>query len=326
MRFVVPNFCYPDSFVDNVTSTLRSMGHEVVTVPLRRQVYTEKQRYFINLFMSRMIPNYKVYQLKWLSTFIKKEKFDVLLSLTQVIDEEILLECRRKGVRTAVWWGDTPANMTGTGLLCEGWDHIFIKDRYAAFKMRTLGLNAEFLPEAMNPQWHRKVAANTNDSIVFAGNVYDYRHFLLRKLIKNGYRDRIRLYGSGVPSWSDPEVESVYQGRYIIKEEKSRIFGEASVCINSTAMSEGNSINCRAFEICGAWGLQILEYRESVHDCFEVGKEILVYNDFDELVQLIDKYSDIKESRAIREAGYRRVNSEHTYTHRLEYIIKSISA
>jgi spore maturation protein CgeB len=324
MRFIIPNFSYPDTFVDNVSSTLIAMGHEVVTVPHRIHTYTEKQRYFINLFMSKMVPNYRVHQLKWLSAFLRKERFDVLLSLTQVIDEEILLECRKKGVKTVVWWGDTPANMTRTGLLCEGWDYIYIKDRYAAFKMQTLGLNAQYLPEAMNPKWHRKVAVSTNHNIIFAGSVYDYRHYLLRKLIKNGYRERIRLYGSGVPSWSDPEVSSVYQGKYIIKEEKSRIFGEAGACINSTAMSEGNSINCRAFEICGAWGLQILEYRESVHDCFEVGKEILVYKEFDELIQLIEKYSDINESRQIREAGYRRVNSEHTYKHRLEKILFSL--
>jgi spore maturation protein CgeB len=172
--------------------------------------------------------------------------------------------------------------------------------------------------------WHRPVASQSGNDVVFAGNTYDYRHFLIRKLIDHG-EESIRLYGNPPPRWADPRIRSYYQGKFIVREEKSAIFGKALACINSTAMSEGNSINCRTFEIAGAGALQIMEYRQAIEDCFEPGKEILTYSTFDELVDTLAYYrSHPDKSIPIREAANRRVIMEHTYEHRLATILKTV--
>ena len=93
-------------------------------------------------------------------------------------------------------------------------------------------------------------------------------------------------------------------------------------CINSTAMSEGNSLNCRSFEIAGAGGLQIMEYRQAIEDCFDPGKDIETYSSLDELIEKLHFYgSNEAASRVIREASVKRVLGEHTYKHRLETIL-----
>jgi spore maturation protein CgeB len=216
--------------------------------------------------------------------------------------------------------------MRKQGLLCKGWDHIFIKDRYAVFKMKTLGLNAHFLPEAMNPTWHMPVYKEIGQDIVFAGNTYDYRHFLIRRLLDAGCKN-IKLYGNRPPRWADRDIKELFQHKFIVKEEKSRVFGEGAACINSTAMTEGNSINCRAFEIAGAGGLQIMEYRPAIEDCFEPGKEIVTYSSIEELMDKILFYkSNVSASIAIRNAAHSRVISSHTYRHRLEEILQRIKS
>ena len=90
-------------------------------------------------------------------------------------------------------------------------------------------------------------------------------------------------------------------------------------------MTEGNSINCRTFEIAGAEGLQIMEYRQAIEDCFEPGKEIVTYSSMDELKEKVDLYrKDVAAARAIREAAGKRVLAEHTYRHRLESILDTL--
>jgi spore maturation protein CgeB len=216
--------------------------------------------------------------------------------------------------------------MRKQGLLVKHWDLVLIKDKYAAFKLRTLGINAEYFAEAMNPDWHRKCYEKIGTNLCFAGNVYNYRHYLIRSLADLGYSD-ITLYGDRPPRWAAPQVKATYQHQFIVKLEKSKIFGESLACINSTAMSEGNSLNCRAFEIAGAAGLQIMEYRSAIEDCFEPEKEIVTYSSLPELSEKIERFKKDQDlAEQIRTNGNRRALAEHTYQHRLEYIFKRVSS
>ena len=324
MRFIIPNYSLDDNFTNNVAHTLLKMGHEVLTVPKPTQLLDHRFMHMLQIVYDKVLPMRLMPQEKWLQKVHRDFKPDVVLALTQELDENLLGELRQGGATTISWWGDTPANMRKQGLLVKNWDFIYIKDKYAAFKLRTLGLNAHYLPEAMNPDWHKKLYTQIGTNICFAGSAYNYRHFLIRKLVESGFTD-ITLYGDRPPRWAVESVKASYMNRFIVKEEKSRIFGESLACINSTAMSEGNSINCRAFEIAGSCGLQVMEYRQAVEDCFEPGKEIVTYASLEELQEKLNKYqTDRPEAERIRNNGYQRALNEHTYEHRLNTILENI--
>ena len=321
MKFIIPSYSLPDNFTENVAFTLRAMGHEVLTAPKPTRLIDDRIMHLIQIGYDTLLPTLLTPQEKWLLKAYKSFRPDVVLTLTQSLNEEVLLKMKKAGIITTCWWGDTAANMRKQGLLCEGWDFIFIKDNYAAFKLQTLGLNAFYLPEAMNPQWHKRCFVSINDSLLFAGNTYDYRHFLIRKLLKAGVKN-IKLYGFRPPRWASQEVKELFLNKFIVKEDKSTYFGSSFACINSTAMSEGNSLNCRAFEIAGTGALQIMEYRPALEDCFEPDKEIITYSSFDELLSKIEFYQrNPDQAMVIREAGYQRALKEHTYKHRLTTII-----
>ncbi len=301
------------------------MGHEVLTMPASPHIFNDKARHILKQVEDRLFPNRFSIQEKWLLKVYKSFKPDIVLCLTQALHEEVLLELHQQKIITICWWGDTAANMTKQGLLCYGWDFIFIKDQFAEQKLRSLDLNAHYLPEAMNPDWHTWCFDHTGSGILFAGNTYDYRHFLLRKLIATG-KYQIDLYGNKPPRWAAPDIQSVYKNKYIVKKEKSLAFGNALACINSTAMSEFDSLNCRAFELAGAGGLQILEYRPAVEELFEPGTEILVYNSFNELTSILDRLiTDRDAFHAVRIAGHRRASQEHTYAHRLTTMLNHLA-
>lgn len=324
MRFIIPNYSLDDNFANNVAHTLLKMGHEVLTVPKPTQLLDHRVMHMMQIVYDKLFPLQLMPQEKWLKKVHTEFKPDAIIALTQELNEDLLAELRSTGAATISWWGDPPANMRKQGLLVKNWDLVFIKDRYAAFKMRTLGINAHYLPEAMNPDWHKKCYTTIGSNLCFAGNTYNYRHMLIRRLIDAGFSD-ITLYGDRPPRWADPRVGQKFMNKFIVKEEKSRIFGESLACINSTSMSEGNSLNCRAFEIAGAAGLQIMEYRPAIEDCFEPEKEIVTYSSLEELFDKIKRYGvNVTEAEQIRNRAHTRAHSEHTYEHRLNTIISHI--
>ena len=322
MRIVIPNFATPDSFVENVSHTLRALGHEVWTLPpISRRLIAAPAVRMAREAASRVIPNRPRFEERWLLKTARRFRPHVVLALTQPLSDDTLATLKRLGVGARVaWWGDPPANMRGMGLLSDGWDYIFLKDRDAVAKFRRVGLNAELLHEAMNPSWHRPMADQRHDRLAVAGNFYGYRQILVLRLMQNGVP--VDLYGGRLPRWAAPEIARCHSGRFIVREEKSKVFGAALGCLNSTSLSEGNSLNCRAFEVAGAGGLQFLEYRPALEECFDPGRELLVFHTFDELLELIQWATrDRAGAQAVRHAGAARALAEHTYRHRLTRIL-----
>ena len=324
MKIAIPNFPTPDSFVDNVAHTLKVMGHEVVTP---RHVIGRSKYKAVNLareVWQKAFPKNWTENEKWILTIARANNIDMVLCLTQSLRQEVLEELKKCGVRHLVaWWGDTPANMRGLGLLASGWDKIFIKDAMAVAKFQAVGLDADLLHEAMNPAWHKRLFKNIGSEIIVAGSYYGYRQYLVGCLLNKAVP--MALYGAKPPLWADPRVKQAHTGRFIVKEEKSNIFGSGLSCLNSTALSEGNSLNCRAFEIAGACGLQLIEDKPAVSQCFEPGVEVLTYRSVDDILEYLERAQKNPQwAMQVREAGYSRANANHTYEHRLKYLINSL--
>jgi spore maturation protein CgeB len=294
------------------------MGHEVVTysaVDILGWRMNAHRR--VDDLLSRVSRDHVSAADRSLMKRVREVKPDMVLALTRAISTPMLSSLRAAGVKHLVaWWGDPPANMSQMGLLSDGWDLILFKDADAARKFRRVGLNAHYLLEAFNPKWHRPLSEQQNDHVVIAGNFYAYRQFLVRRLIDAGVP--LELYGAPGPRWLDPAIRERHSGRAVFKEEKSRVFGAGLACLNSMHVAEGNSLNCRAFEIAGAAGLQVVEHREAISDAFEPGKEVLVFDSLDELHGHLDfARRSPHEAKAIRMAAHRRGLAEHTYEHRL---------
>ena len=322
MRIIVPNYRASDRFVDNVASALEDMGHDVRTCPAPSTRWLDSRVRGMLLEVAQRAGLATVSpQERWLVTEAKRFRPDLVLALTQALTEETLHALRVAGVpRLAAWWGDSPGNMRQMGLFVKGWDVVFLKDPDGVRKFRRVGLNAHLLHEACNPRWHRPVSTQENDNVVLAGNFYAFRQALVLKLIEANVP--VELYGGRLPLWVHPEIRRRHTGRYVEREEKSRVFGAAMACLNSTQIVEGNSLNCRAFEIAAAGGLQVMEYRPIISDCFEPGKEILVFDTFDELLEHLERARKAPgEMAAIREAGARRAMAEHTYERRLKRVL-----
>lgn len=327
MKILIPYPEAADNFQANVAFTLREMGHVVLTAPppsgpalARRAIAT------LDDVAGKLTLGFATQQDRWLMRAVRTFRPDIVLALTQHIGDEALSVCRRAGVRHLIaWWADSPANMRRGGLLSEAWDLLLFKDREAVAKYRRVGLNAHLMHEAMNPAWHKVVAAQRNDAVAVVGNWYAYRQWLTRRLLSAGVE--VAMYGPPLPRWGLQELRSAHSHAFVVREEKSRVFGEALACLNSTHFAEGNSLNCRAFEIAGAGGLQVIEHKDVIPECFEPGREVLTFHTFEELVEHLERArASPGEAHRIRMAGAARALAEHTYRHRLEHIFTLLQA
>jgi spore maturation protein CgeB len=317
---------FADSFADNVAVTLEGMGHHVSV----SRIVTPNRYYGVASLVgravtTRLLGDRPAPHDRSLVADARAFEPDVVLSLTWEVHPRALEELGRvTRARRVLWWGDAPANAARWSLLSPQWDKVYAKDHDAVTKLRLVGIDAEQLHEAMNPKWHRRVATHSTDAVAIAGNYYAYRQAVAARLMANGVG--VALYGPRPPGWSLPEILREWKGVYLSREAKSKAFGEALACLNTFSFAEGNSLNCRSFEIAGAGGLQLLEHRPIVEECFEPGRELLTFRTFDELMGHVDRARrHPQEAEAIREAGSRRALAHHTYRHRLEHILGAVS-
>jgi spore maturation protein CgeB len=155
--------------------------------------------------------------------------------------------------------------------------------------------------------------------VVIACILYAFRQAVIFRLLEHGIP--LSIFGPKPPVWALSAVKKQWSGTYVAREEKSRVFGEALACLNTFSLAEGNSLNCRAFEVAGAGGLQLIENRASITECFEPGRELLTFTTFEELLEHLERCRKRpSETESIRAAGARRALAEHTYRHRIEKI------
>ena len=324
MRIFIPQQYHEDSFVDNVQMTLREMGHEVRTLGF---VKWKQRGSVLGKSLGALSRNFSLengHGGKQILKTAREFKPDVLLSTSGYLPEQILSELGQIVTkRRILWWGDAPANSQKWGLLDPGWDVVYLKDRVAVNKLRLVGREAFLLHEAMNPSRHKVVASQKNESLIFAGNYYAFRQAVVLRLMND--QVPCDLYGPPPPLWAHPEIKKLHSRKYLAGVEKSRVFGEGLACINTFPLAEGDSLNCRAFEVAGSGALQLIEYRPSIEECFEPGKELLVFQTYEELLEHINRARRYPaEMVSVRQAGAHRALADHTYRQRLEVILGNL--
>jgi spore maturation protein CgeB len=182
-----------------------------------------------------------------------------------------------------------------------------------------------YLPEACNPRMHRSVELTDVDrnvygcEVMIAGTLYYYRQEILRQLADFD----VKIWGVR-PDWLLYRLASPHSGREVWGDDKARAVAGAKICLNNLHYSEVNGLNCRAFEMAGCGGFQIISSVPVLREHFEIGAEIVEYRTADELVELVRHYLKHPElAEEIARRGQARAHREHTFEHRLSEIMRN---
>ncbi|MCR5339285.1 MAG: glycosyltransferase, partial [Lachnospiraceae bacterium] len=102
-----------------------------------------------------------------------------------------------------------------------------------------------------------------------------------------------------------------------------KVFHLSRINLNFTMPSIESGIPLRVFDIMSVGGFCLTNYQAELDDLFEVGKDLDVFHDTDELIEKCLYYL-MHEDQRLRIAinGYRTVSEKHTFQHRLQAMLR----
>lgn len=172
-----------------------------------------------------------------------------------------------------------------------------------------------------NPDIYKAQDTPYQYDVTFVGQVHSNRKSIINTLKKNGIQ--ITCFGADWPN-----------GR-IDQEEMIAVFNQSRINLNLNNSStnkwyrfwkkDRDQIKGRNFEVPGSGGFLLTGNADNLEKYFVPGKEIGLYASEDQLTERIKYYLENESEReAIKTAGYRRSQEEHSYSRRFEVIFNTI--
>jgi glycosyltransferase involved in cell wall biosynthesis len=125
-----------------------------------------------------------------------------------------------------------------------------------------------------------------------------------------------------------PEIH--YLDKFKIRKDLFVIGDDMVNAINSYKIhfnkNIADDINYRTFETTGCGTFLLTNYTPGLEKLFDIGKEIVVYNDLNDLDNKVKYYLENEEEREkIAKSGYERSKKDHTYFERSKKLIQIIN-
>ena len=317
----------PDRFAENVGDTLQRLGHVVTQLgPAHHRGRSRLVNRAAGLARQALPRLDELAQNRIVRAALAAD-CEIVINVDRFLVPSMVTRLRSSGARVAFWFPDHVANLGRQLMLLAPYDAIFFKEPFLTDRLRAmLDLPVYYLPEACNPRWHRPVTeAGTEPCLVIAGSMYPSRVRLLDRLIAKGIP--LRLYGGDFPRWiGETASRASHTGRYVACEEKARVFRSAAGVLNTMQLGEINGVNARLFEAAGCGAAVLTEFRSTVPELFAVGEEVLVFHDFDDLVEQATRLlSEYGLTARLGDAATQRAHRDHTYDLRLTAILEKLS-
>lgn len=102
-------------------------------------------------------------------------------------------------------------------------------------------------------------------------------------------------------------------------------FHNAKINLNISLKVIQSGIPLRVFDVLGCGGFLITNYQHEIAECFENGRELVIYEDIPDLIAKVNYYLTHENERLrIARNGYEKVKSEYTFEKRMKSILSDI--
>lgn len=335
-RTAVVGRFYDEAFALHIAETLEQMGHQVARLAIGVRYTTSTGWGYAGRRLREI-----AHEISDRSADVRRRRFRRLAAAHRTAAPELTIVChdfllpdeiaelRSHGGKVVMWFPDAISNLGRLYFLNAPYDACFFKDPYIVGALRPFRAGGVFyLPEAYNPARHaipggwRGPDPRFACDITTAGNMHSARVALFAQLADY----EVRIWGNPPPRWLDvPAVRSMYQGKYVVYEEKARAFRSAKVVLNSLHPAEVSGLNARAFEAAGIGAFQVISHRPELEGLFDPEHELVSFVGIDDLRAKLDRYlAQPRERAVIASAGQRRAAREHKYSDRLALLLKTV--
>ena len=284
----------------NFYEPLKDMGYDVI-----RYNYFERLR-----IVGKRKMNKEIHQLA------KFENPDYIFYITyqDEIFQKTLKRLNQERYKVIGWFSDDHwrfdnySKFVARNLFCS-----ITTDKEAVAKYKSHNLNVIKSQWAANHKYYTPVSPNKKYDVTFVGQKYGVRGEILEYLIKNHIP--IETFGRG---W----------GNYLPFEEVVSIFSNSKINLNISASSSDQKIKQikgRIFEVPMCGGFLLTDYVNGLENYFDIGKEIVCYEDKQDLICKIKYYlKNEKEREKIAKSGYYASLERNTWHNRFRDIFKKL--
>lgn len=187
-------------------------------------------------------------------------------------------------------------------------------------------LTVDILAELMEQVEFKKDELSFTDlGMIFQTTVLGYKLAQLERiealnlLTETG---QVSLYSD---KYSSRLKNVIYKGTVSYMDEMPDVFRKSKINLNLTIRNIRTGLPLRMWDIMGAGGFMLTNRQLELNAYFEEGKECAAFGDFYELQKKAEYYlSHDDERESIAAAGLRKVAENHTYIHRIKYILENV--
>ncbi len=322
MKILVVGVHFYSSFAWSIEQALNRAGHTTVLFDYRKNS-------LLRLPILKKVLSQVIMQQRLIQT-VKNEKPDLIfICKGELIKHQTIHEIKNiRPVKIINWFPDPRLYsfsdiFTSLPLL----DGFFTKNVDDVERARLLGIkNIHLLHHCADIELHASPKVDNNrmfDSLVaFIGSYYPYRDVILGKLIDFN----LKIWGGG---WEHSQlcqkIPDAVTGKEARDLEQANIFYNSTINLNTHHYDDNNAINQRVFDICGSGGFQLVDYKQAVKQCFEIGKDLDTFNSLEELKEKISYYIEQpNEAKVIAQRAHKKTLQSHTYDHRIEEIFDTV--
>ncbi len=276
---------------------------------------------------------------------IQKYKPDYILGYDYgfLVNKELSKDLKKlKGVKFLHYFADEPKSKFAYTDNPEMYEELKkLKNKYV-FNWDPEFLNdfegSKYLPLGINKKLYKTEFSGYEHNISFVGRpLTEKRQAVLTRLIKEFgeislfcYEDHFKRSIKEIEDknlLTEQELDAYkasYKGFVKTEKELAKIYNSSKVNINVTEQGL-NNINYRVFEVLASSGFLITDEMKDLYVHFEVGKELEVYHNIDDLADKIKFYlENLDIAHAIARKGRKHVAQNHTFKNRVEKIMKII--
>ncbi|MDO9565361.1 MAG: glycosyltransferase [Candidatus Desulfaltia sp.] len=194
--------------------------------------------------------------------------------------------------------------------ICRYFDFCWTSTQDALKKYCVEGALPIYLPEGANPEIHKPYNLEKTIDVSFVGQCYGNRPTIIQALKDRGIH--VEAFGYG---WQNGPLST---------EDMIRMYSKSKINLGFSGVAGHQDTYClkgRDFEITMSGGLYLTEHNLELEKVYNIGKEIITYTSFDNLVVKIRYFlSNPEKAEAIRKKGVQRAHTEHTWEMRFEKI------
>lgn len=199
-------------------------------------------------------------------------------------------------------------------------DKLYFTDtHFLDLAMKYTFPSAEYLPLAVDETVFYNMNKERNNKLLFIGAYTNKRANVINSITNS----KIKLIG---PGWNGINKDIDYNDKTINTRQVVQEYNDVNFVLNMKhEHNVVNGLNMRSFEVLASGACLLQDYVKDVELNFEVNKDIIVYNNIEELNDMLMKLQKDKVfMKSIIKNGEKLVLSNHTYKNRIDKILEDL--